>query len=224
MTKTPPKTTTSKQPGPVYDSAVRGVMAGDPVAACRLLNIPITTPSGVPQILPTSFPIATKSADLLLRVGPGRLAHVEYVRRATTDLVARGSPSEHARCYEEALRLIHKEGGPRARELLTFATELAAITLDRSIIRTIIEEVGMTVEDEAEFFRDLPWGQTLIRTGIEQGLEQSLVWRLEERFGTDAEVRAIAHRLATWPDHASAFRAITAAESLAELANTEPPQ
>jgi hypothetical protein len=76
----------STRPGPVYDTAMRGVIEGDPVAACRLLGIEVV---GQPQTLTTSFPIVTLAADLLLRVGPARLAHVEYVRRATGDLVTR---------------------------------------------------------------------------------------------------------------------------------------
>jgi hypothetical protein len=286
------------RPGPVYDTAMRGVFEGDPAAACDLLGIEITLPSGIPEILPTSFPVTTKSADLLLRVGSDRLAHIEYARHATADLVprmlgyrslfmlahhhdllvqhvivlgdgrvrghdqpttqrfwldlnvvylreldpsrclvnasmaplaalGRGSPDDRAQAYSEALTKIYKEGGPRVGELLTWTTVLATITVDPIIMRKIVEEVGMTVEDTTELFKGLVWGQTLITSareeGLEQGVEQSLVVRLEERFGSDTDVRAIAHRLALWPDAASAFRAITAASSLADLADAQPP-
>ena len=63
---------------------------------------------------------------------------------------------------------------------------------------------------------------TLITSAREEGLEQGFVVRLEERFGSDTDVRATAHRLASWPDAASAFRAITAASSLADLADADP--
>ena len=79
----------------------------------------------------------------------------------------------------------------------------------------------------ADFMRDLPWGQEMLRTGREEGREEalleSLVWRLEERFGTEPDVRPAARHLATWPDHA-AFRAVTAAASLDELIDTVPPR
>lgn len=56
------------------------------MAACRLLGVEVV---GEPVVLPSEFPAWTKSVDLLLRVGPGRLAHVEYARRGERDLVAR---------------------------------------------------------------------------------------------------------------------------------------
>ncbi len=53
-----------------------GFCARDPAAVCDLLDIEITLPGGVPEILPNSYPVTTLTADLLLRVGPNRLAHV----------------------------------------------------------------------------------------------------------------------------------------------------
>ncbi|HST84303.1 MAG TPA: hypothetical protein VLL08_21380 [Kineosporiaceae bacterium] len=283
----------------MFDTVMRGVFEGDPVAACGLLGIEITTTSGAPEVLPASFPAVTKSADLLLRVGPGRLAHIEYARQATSDLVprmlgyrslimlahlgeqltqyivvlgggrvrghddpttqrfwldlkvlylreldpaacladaalaplaalGRGSPAARAEAYAQALRVVYKEGGPRTGELLAFTTVLATITVDAIIMKKIVEEVGMTVEDTTEFFRGLAWGQTLLEQGLEQGLErgleQGLVARLQERFGTAAEIPAIAHQLARWPDPASAYRAITAAAALTDLADAQPPR
>jgi hypothetical protein len=65
---------------------MRALMEGDPAAACRLLGV---RAEGVPVVLPSVFPTHHLDVDLLLRVGPGRLAHVEYVRRASGDLVMR---------------------------------------------------------------------------------------------------------------------------------------
>jgi hypothetical protein len=81
----------SSRPGPVYDAAMRGVIEADPGVICRLLEIPVGTPNGAPELLPASFPSPgqTLHADLVLRVGPDQLAHVEYERRPTGNLVAR---------------------------------------------------------------------------------------------------------------------------------------
>jgi hypothetical protein len=81
----------SSQPGPVFDAALRGVMEGDLLTATRLLGIPVTAPRGVPEVLPASFvyPVGTLHADLVLQVGPARLAHVEYQGRDLADIVVR---------------------------------------------------------------------------------------------------------------------------------------
>jgi hypothetical protein len=82
----------SQRPGPVYDAAIRGVLEGDPVAACQLLGIPVTTASGLPEVLSASFtyPVGSLYADLVMRVGPGRLAHVEFERQLSAEeMVAR---------------------------------------------------------------------------------------------------------------------------------------
>jgi hypothetical protein len=78
-------------PGPIYDAAMRGVVEGDPAAFCRLLDIAVSTGGGQPELLSASFasPERTLHADLLLRVGPTRLVHVEYERRPSVDLIAR---------------------------------------------------------------------------------------------------------------------------------------
>ena len=73
-------------PGPIYDAALRGVMEADPAATCRFLGIPFT---GVPELLPTEFPAWKKAVDLLMRVDPEWLAHVEYARRGDRKLVVR---------------------------------------------------------------------------------------------------------------------------------------
>jgi hypothetical protein len=92
------------QPGPVYDAVTRAVMESDPAAACRLLGIPITTPNGAPEVLPAKFPvISTRESDLVLRIGPNELAHVEYVRRVDDDLVPRMLD------YRARIMLAHKD-------------------------------------------------------------------------------------------------------------------
>jgi hypothetical protein len=81
----------AKRPGPVYDRAMRGVVANDPAAVCRVFGIAVTTESGAPELISASFasPQGVGHTDALLRVGPDRLAHLEYQCRAVNDLVAR---------------------------------------------------------------------------------------------------------------------------------------
>jgi len=74
------------RPGPVYDTALRRLVEGDLPGTCELLGVPVDAP---PRVLNGTLPTATLSADLLLQVGPDRLVHVEYMRTATRDLVAR---------------------------------------------------------------------------------------------------------------------------------------
>jgi hypothetical protein len=76
----------SNQPGPIYDTATRWLAERDPGRLCRLLGIPVTER---PQILPTEFSVGKLSVDLLLRIGPRELVHVEYTLRASADLVPR---------------------------------------------------------------------------------------------------------------------------------------
>jgi hypothetical protein len=81
-----------QRPGPVYDGAIRAVLEGSPKATCHLLGIPITTDDGAPVVLSASFsyPVGSLNADLVMRVGPDRLVHVEYERRlSANEMVAR---------------------------------------------------------------------------------------------------------------------------------------
>jgi hypothetical protein len=85
----PPSTARPRQknqPGPVYDTAMRWLAERDPTRMSQLLGIPVT---GTPQILPADFPVGKLSVDLLLRVAPLELAHVEYTVEVTSDLVSR---------------------------------------------------------------------------------------------------------------------------------------
>jgi hypothetical protein len=87
-----PRRSSKRHPGPVYDTAIRGVLEGDPSAVCRLLGILVTTPGQKPVVLSTSFayPVGALYADLVMRVGPGRLVHIECERKLSADeMVAR---------------------------------------------------------------------------------------------------------------------------------------
>jgi hypothetical protein len=74
------------RPGPIYDAVMRGMFEADLPGACQLLGVPITVS---PQAINATFPATTFSADLLARVGPNRLMHVEYVRKGSDELVPR---------------------------------------------------------------------------------------------------------------------------------------
>jgi hypothetical protein len=79
-----------KRQGDVYDIAVRGVIEGAPAAACRFLGIPAQQV----HVMPSVFLVRKLGADLLLRVGPRHLVHIEYMDRIShdrskTDLVTR---------------------------------------------------------------------------------------------------------------------------------------
>jgi hypothetical protein len=136
--------------------------------------------------------------------------------------------SELGAC-EEAIRLIHKDGGSRTEELLKFTSVLALITLDGSTIEKIVEEAGMTAESIAEVYRNTVWGRVLQDVGREEGREEGLeVGReemladlLEDRFGPDPSIRGIAHRLAVWPR--GAVHAANTATRLSDLAEADPP-
>jgi hypothetical protein len=80
------ETAGGSRPGPVYDAALKAMFEADLLGACRLLGVPVT---GELQALSGEFTLTTQAVDLLARIGPGRLMHVEYARRASTDLVAR---------------------------------------------------------------------------------------------------------------------------------------
>jgi hypothetical protein len=71
-------------PGPAFDDTMRSLMEGDLPGACELLNIPV---DGEPELLPSEFPAWSKRLDLLIRVAPRRLAHVEYARRGEKAVV-----------------------------------------------------------------------------------------------------------------------------------------
>ena len=72
------------RPGPVYDTVVRGLFEGDLAGGCRLLGIPVV---GEPVALSGEFPMRKRAVDLVARVGPRRLLHVEYVTAVSWRLV-----------------------------------------------------------------------------------------------------------------------------------------
>jgi hypothetical protein len=58
----------------------------DLIGGCHILGVPV---NGEPVALSTEFKMTKRAVDLLARVGPGRLMHVECTIRATQTLVAR---------------------------------------------------------------------------------------------------------------------------------------
>jgi hypothetical protein len=70
---------------------MKGVFCGAPVEACRVFGIPVTLDSAAPELLSGSLVVPDKEfrADLVMRIGPGRLAHLEYERRPSGNLVER---------------------------------------------------------------------------------------------------------------------------------------
>jgi hypothetical protein len=152
--------------------------------------------------------------------------------------LGRGSPSERAAAYGQALRLIQRQGGTRAHELTEFATLLGAITLDTLIMGKIAEEVGVIDEVIAELFDESGTGAGLVQRGLDrgrvegiaedtekglaEGRERILTALITDRFGFAPEISAIAHRLAGWSD-AAAIHAVTHAQSLEQLARAESP-
>jgi len=76
----------STRPGPVFDRAMRRVAEGDLTAFCEWLQVDLEGPT---QILSGSFSAATLYADLLVRVNPRQLIHVEYIRSPAPDMAVR---------------------------------------------------------------------------------------------------------------------------------------
>jgi hypothetical protein len=74
------------RPGPVYDAVLKAMFEFDLRGVCQLLGVPV---QGEPVALSVEFTLTTKLVDLLVLVGPNRLMHVEYARRASDDLVGR---------------------------------------------------------------------------------------------------------------------------------------
>jgi hypothetical protein len=165
-------------------------------------------------------------------------------------VLGRGSADDRAKAFSTATRLIRRHGGPEAGELLEFASRLAIITLDRPIIEGIIKEAGMSLEAIEELFGETVYGNALRKRlreeGIEEGREEGraagreegraagreegltqarvefLTALLKERFGDDPVLTAVANRLASWPDAATAVHAIGIAATLDALTATDP--
>lgn len=72
-----------RSPGPVYDNAMRWLAADDVRTMCAWLGID-AGPGAVR--LSEALAAATVYADLVVRCAPDRLAHVEFVRDARSDL------------------------------------------------------------------------------------------------------------------------------------------
>ena len=74
------------RPGPLYDLTLKDMFGFDLPGACELLGVEV---EGEPVPLTVEFTLTSRVVDLLVRVGPGRLMHLEYARRAERDLVPR---------------------------------------------------------------------------------------------------------------------------------------
>jgi len=80
-------TESPKRPGPRYDRMMRRIVEeGSFLGFCRWLQVPV---EGTPQFVSGSFPSETLYTDLLARVGPGRLLHLEYMVRPDADVPVR---------------------------------------------------------------------------------------------------------------------------------------
>ncbi|WP_088281346.1 hypothetical protein [Kineosporia sp. A_224] len=75
--------------GPVFDRAMRRLVAADLPGFCRVLGVDVEPVDGAVPVLASRFPSGDLDADLLVRVGPGRLLHVEYQRRGEAGLARR---------------------------------------------------------------------------------------------------------------------------------------
>jgi len=72
--------------GSVYDNALRLLATVDVAALCRWLGVEV---GGDPERLSEALPARTQHADLIVRVGEGRLVRVEFVRRPDATLPLR---------------------------------------------------------------------------------------------------------------------------------------
>jgi hypothetical protein len=82
-TTKPELTVQSGQPGPIYDRAMRSLVQSDPPTVCRLLGLPELSVQVQPSVLSNT----SLTADLILRLGPQRLANIEYVTTVRPGLV-----------------------------------------------------------------------------------------------------------------------------------------
>jgi hypothetical protein len=73
-------------PGPVYDNALRWLVANNLAGVCRWLG---EDPGEAPLMVSEALPASTMYTDVLVRTGPERLLHVEFVRRVEADFGAR---------------------------------------------------------------------------------------------------------------------------------------
>jgi hypothetical protein len=76
----------TKRPGPIYDRMMRGIAEIEFAALCAWLGIHL---EGETEFLSSVFARETQEIDLLARVGPERLLHLEYMRSPEPDMAAR---------------------------------------------------------------------------------------------------------------------------------------
>lgn len=75
-----------EQPGPIFDTSMRGVMAGALLSACAALDVPIGPGT---RTIDGAFPTTTLATDLLLADGETHVVHIEYESRPRPVIIAR---------------------------------------------------------------------------------------------------------------------------------------
>jgi hypothetical protein len=122
--------------GPVYDNAVRLLAAADLAAICAWLGIEADA-----EFVSASeaLPAVTHYADLITRVGPGRLAHVEFVRRPTADLPYR--------MLEYRARIMRREPGVSVSQYVVLLGE-------GSTDERMVDDHGMALDFTVVRLRD----------------------------------------------------------------------
>ena len=76
----------NRKPGPLYDRAIKQITKTNLPAFCDWLRVGRET---APEILNSEFLAETRTADLIAKIGPRRILHVEYVRKLEPNLAAR---------------------------------------------------------------------------------------------------------------------------------------
>jgi hypothetical protein len=146
--------------------------------------------------------------------------------RAPLAVLAQGSTDKRIENLRTVMKMTRKE--PDGAFLAEAALTLATITLDRSTIARVMEELGMTVEDIAEFYSETTFGRAIHDHGREQGREEASVLALgallRDRFGEHAQIQVLAERLAKSPDLDAVIHTINQAHSIDDLLDQAPPE
>ena len=146
---------------------------------------------------------------------------------AVLSVLAKGDERTQARHLAEAMGLIGPLSESRRSALTDAALTLATITLSRSTIDLIREELGVTIETVVEFYRETEVGQHLQKEAREEGREEGSAMMLQEciesRFGQHPQIPRIAERLVRLFDARSALKAVNRAQTIDDLIALIPP-
>jgi hypothetical protein len=142
--------------------------------------------------------------------------------RAPLAVLAQGSTDKRIENLRTVMKMTRKE--PDGAFLAEAALTLATITLDRSTIARVMEELGMTVEDIAEFYSDTTFGRALRDRGGQEASLRILRALLRDRFGEHAQIQVLAERLAKSPDLDAVIHTINQAHSIDDLLDQAPPE